>query len=279
MEYTQLEIEVSPIDPYRDWLCFSLAEAGFDMFEDTASGVKAYIQTERMDADRVGLLMDECRKMGANLKVVESRIPWQNWNADWEANFQPEWIAGKVRVRAEFHEPDPTAEMEIIIQPRMAFGTGHHPTTSLVMETLLGVNLNDRSVIDMGCGTAILAIQAAKRGAREILAIDNDPNSVDNSIDNAQRNACSELISVVLGDATALLGNTCDVFIANINRNIILTDIATYRACINPGGMLITSGYYEQDLPMIKQAASALNLHYRSHLTRNDWCCAVFQLT
>lgn len=279
MEYTQLEIEVNPIDPYRDWLCFSLAESGFDMFEDTAQGVKAYIRTDQLDSDRVGVLMDECRALGADLKVVESRIPWQNWNADWEANFQPEWIAGKVRVRAEFHEPDPAAELEIIIQPRMAFGTGHHPTTSLVMETLLGIDLNGRSVIDMGCGTAILAIQAAKSGAREILAIDNDPNSVENSIDNAKRNSCSELISVVLGDASALPGNFCDVFIANINRNIILTDINTYRASINPGGMLITSGYYEQDLPMIKQAASNLNLHYRSHLTRNDWCCAVFQLT
>ncbi|MFM9008288.1 MAG: 50S ribosomal protein L11 methyltransferase [Bacteroidota bacterium] len=279
MEYTQLEIEVNPIDPYRDWLCFSLAEAGFDMFEETPVGLKAYIKTELQDIERVGALLDECRAMGADVKADESRIPWQNWNADWEANFQPEWIAGEVRVRAEFHEPDPNAGMEIIIQPRMAFGTGHHPTTSLVMETLLGIDLNGRSVIDMGCGTAILAIQAAKSGATGILAIDNDPNSVENSIDKAQRNLCSELISVVLGDASALPGNRCDVFIANINRNIIMTDLSTYRSCINPGGMLITSGYYEQDLPMIKQAASALDLHYHSHMTRNDWCCAVFQLT
>lgn len=278
MDYTQFEIDVCPIDPYRDWLCFSLAEVGFDMFEDTGNGLRAYIRSELLDSVLVTSLLNDCRAMGADLKVVEKSIPWQNWNAEWEANFQPEWIAGKVRVRAEFHNPDPAAAMEIIIQPRMAFGTGHHPTTSLVMETMLGIDMNNRTVIDMGCGTAILAIQAAKSGAREILAIDNDPNSVDNSIENTHRNTCAETVTVLLGDASALQGKCCDVFIANINRNIILSDIGTYRACINPGGILITSGYYEQDLPMIKQAAGALNMQYDSHLTRNEWCCAVFKL-
>ena len=277
MDYHQIEIKVTPLDPFRDLLSYRLAEAGFDMFEETEEGLKAYCPVKEFLSDVVDELFNECRELGATITADSALIPWKNWNEEWEKQYSPEIIGDHIYIRAEFHPPNPGYPMEIIIQPRMAFGTGHHPTTSQVMEMMLGIDFRNKKVIDMGCGTGILAIQAMKQGASSAIAIDNDANAVDNTRDNVLKNNCSG-IDVIEGEAGALKGKSCDIFIANINRNIILNDLEAYRSTMRPGAQLITSGYYVQDLPMIRKKAEELGIHYADHTSQKDWCCALFKL-
>lgn len=277
MDYRLLELKISPLDPFRDLLSYRLAETGFDMFEETEDGLKAYVPEKSYDAHSVDEVFTECRELGATITSVSHVIPWKNWNEEWEKQYAPEIIGNQIYVRAEFHPPNPGYPMEIVIQPRMAFGTGHHPTTSQVMEMMLGLDFQGKKVIDMGCGTGILAIQAMLQGASSALAIDNDPNAVENTRDNVLKNNCSG-IDVMEGEAPSLKGKSCDVFIANINRNIILNDLEAYRATMRPGALLITSGYYLQDLPLIRKKAATLGLHETDHTSQKDWCCALFKL-
>lgn len=275
MDYRLLELKITPLEPFREWLTFQLSGCGFDMFEDTEEGLKAYCPERDFSNTSVDEILKECRELGAEVRDDLSLIPSQNWNAEWEKQFDPEVIGGLVHVRAEFHAARPDLPLEIVIQPKMAFGTGHHPTTSQVMESMLKMDLNGKMVIDMGCGTAILAILALMRGAKAAIAIDNDTNAVENSRENILRNH-TQNIAVIEGDASSLIGLSCDLFIANINRNIILQDIEKYVAAMLPGAILLTSGYYEQDLPMILQKAASLGLHYTGHTAKNEWCCAGF---
>jgi ribosomal protein L11 methyltransferase len=277
MDYLLLAIIVSPLDPFRDLLSYRLAECGCDMFEETEEGLKAYAPLRDYQREEANAVFDECRELGATIALTEEVIAWKNWNEEWEKQYQPEIIADTIYIRADFHPPNPGFPMEILIQPRMAFGTGHHPTTSQVMEMMLKMDFKDKKVIDMGCGTGILAIQAMMQGASEAIAIDNDPNAVENTRDNLIKNNTLHT-HVIEGDASALKGKYCDVFIANINRNIILNDLANYKACMRPGAELITSGYYVQDLPMIQKKAAELGIHYVDHTVDKDWCCALFKL-
>ena len=277
MDYRLLDIKIAPLDPFRDLLSYRLAETGFDMFEESEEGLRAYVPEKDYHATAVDDIFTECRELGATLQVNAQVIPWKNWNEEWENQYNPEIIGNHIYVRAEFHPPNPGFPMEIIIQPRMAFGTGHHPTTSQVMEMMLDIDFTGKKVIDMGCGTGILAIQAMKQGAVSAIAIDNDPNAVDNTRDNVLKNNCTG-IDVMEGEASALRGKTCDIFIANINRNIILNDLEAYRATMRPGALLITSGYYLQDLPLIRKKAVTLGLHEADHTSQKEWCCALFKL-
>jgi ribosomal protein L11 methyltransferase len=219
--------------------------------------------------------VEECENLGCTIKSTHELLPWQNWNEEWEKQFQPEIIAERVLVRADFHPPQPEFALEIVIQPRMAFGTGHHPTTAQVMEEMLDIDFKGKSVIDMGCGTAILAILASMLGANEVTAIDNDPNAAENSTENAIRNGFPG-IRVIEGDVTALDGLKADILLANINRNIILSDLNTYAKATKPGGLLVTSGYYENDLPIIVEKARENGFELLNKRTRNEWCCATF---
>ncbi|MBL7923744.1 MAG: 50S ribosomal protein L11 methyltransferase, partial [Bacteroidia bacterium] len=206
----------------------------------------------------------------------EEIIPWKNWNEEWEKQYQPEIIGGKIYVRAEFHPPNPGFPLEILIQPKMAFGTGHHPTTSQVMEMMLDMDFKNKKVIDMGCGTGILCILAMKLGAQSALAIDNDPNAVENTRDNLIKNQIQHTL-VLEGDSSSLKDKSCDVFIANINRNIILNDLESYVHCLRPGAELLTSGYYLQDLPLVRKKAESLGLVFSGYTVNKDWCCARFK--
>ncbi len=275
MEYILLEIIVDPLDPFREMLLYRLSEVNFDMFEDTSTGLKAYVPVDKYDINTVREILDEIRLLGADIRCREELIPWKNWNEEWERNFQPEVVAGKIYIRADFHPINPGYPIEIIIQPRMAFGTGHHPTTALVMEMMLQMDFRHKSVIDMGCGTGILAILAVKQGAGSVIAIDNDPNATNNCRENCKNNTAGHII-VIEGDAAVLKDKSCDIFIANINRNIILNDLPLYKECIKPGGELLTSGYYLQDLPMIKNRADEMGFGCIDHLVEKDWCCARF---
>lgn len=277
MEYLLLEIKVNPLDPFRDLISYRLADCGFDMFEESSEGLKAYIPVHLYNQSSAELVFEECKELGCTIDFQVEVIPWTNWNAEWEAHFQPEIIADQIYIRAEFHPPNPGFPFEILIQPRMAFGTGHHPTTAQVMEAMLEMNFKEKKVIDMGCGTGILAILAVKLGAEQVIAIDNDSNAVENSRDNMLKNGVTNII-VIEGDGAMLRDKHCDIFIANINRNIILNDFALYKSSLNPGGALLTSGYYIQDLPLIQNKAKELNFRYVDHTVDKEWCCAKFVL-
>ncbi len=251
-----------------------LANMGFEMFEETDTGLKAYIPskdfTEAMESDLVPDYIT------SGVKFSKQLIKNENWNAVWESNFEPELIAGKVYVRADFHPPQNQYEFQLVIQPKMAFGTGHHPTTALVIELMLQLNFIGKSVLDMGCGTGILAILAEKLGAESVLAIDNDENAVINTKENIFKNACHQ-ISVEQGDAKTPGIKYFNLIIANINRNIILNDLPLYAANLMVGGEIVFSGFYEKDLVMIQETAEELNLEYQKHLIKNEWCCAYFK--
>lgn len=277
MNYVLLEIKIHPLDPFRELISYRLSETGFDMFEDSVDGLKAYAQESLFQQDEVNEIFNECSELGCTVEFEKVLIPWKNWNEEWEKGYSPEIIADTIYIRADFHPPNPGFPMEILIQPRMAFGTGHHPTTAQVMEMMLTIDFKDKKVIDMGCGTGILAILAVKQGAESVIAIDNDPNAVENSKDNVIKNNCGNIL-VIEGDASTLKDKHCDIFIANINRNIILNDLALYRNTFVAGGELITSGYYVQDLPMIQKKAATFGFTYKDHTVDKDWCCARFQI-
>lgn len=276
MDYVKLRIKVAPQEPFCDLITYHLSDCGFDTFEENAEGLDAYCPEAHYHADEVKDILKQITTHGAVLDWSEEKIPWKNWNEEWEKQYAPELIAETIYVRALFHEPRPEYPFEIVIQPRMAFGTGHHPTTSLVMQSLLKLDLKDKTVIDMGCGTGILGILAILKGAKSVLAIDIDPVAVENTIDNFALNKCQPLRALT-GTSKQLEGEHADLFLANINRNIILEDLPLYKASMNPGALLLTSGYYEQDLPLIRKKAESLGLQYCAHDTRQDWCCAQFK--
>ena len=276
MNYTELTLELNPIELFSEMLTYQLGEVGFEMFEETPQGFKAYIQTSNFNQEEVNEIIEGVKELNCEVNYTIQDIPWQNWNAEWEKNYKPEIISNKIYVRAEFHEANPAYEHEIIVQPRMAFGTGHHPTTSQVMEAMLNIDFQNKSLLDMGCGTGILAILGMQLGAISAYAIDNDPNSVENSIENAQRNGYPQ-IEVALGSSELLEGKSYDIILANINRNIILNDLEKYATALNSGGLLITSGYYTSDLSVIKSKATEYQVDYLQHTSQNDWCCATFK--
>lgn len=276
MDYISLTLKIHPREPFAEIATYQLSESGFEMFEETDLGIVAYCQNSNFDQNSIDEILLDLQASGASVEVEKQIIPWKNWNQEWESNYHPEVIGGKLLIRAEFHEPDPNYPMEIVVQPRMAFGTGHHPTTSQVMKMMLNMDFKDKSVLDMGSGTGILAILAKMLGANRTLAIDNDSNAVENSKENAIRNGYPD-IAVELGEGEAIGDNTFDIILANINRNIILQDLPLYSAAINNNGLLVTSGYYYQDLKMIQDKALQLGLDFQNHTVENDWCCAVFK--
>lgn len=275
MDYTEIIYELKPREEFAELIIAHLSEIGFEMFEETETGLKAYIPAKDFTAEMETDLIPEYVK-GCEISFKKNFIQHQNWNVVWESNFEPEVIAGKIYVRADFHVPQNQFPYEIIIQPKMAFGTGHHPTTALVMEQMLSLDFNNKSVLDMGCGTGILAVLAEKLGAATILAIDNDENAVINANENVVKNYCKN-ISVEQGDAFTPGSQKFDVIIANINRNIILNDLALYVKYLKPEGDLLLSGFYEKDLTMIRDAAAENNLIFQKQLVKNEWCCAYFK--
>ena len=197
-----------------------------------------------------------------------------NWNEEWEKNFEPIDVNGKCHVRAPFH-PKTYAEFDIVIEPKMSFGTGHHETTHMMIQHLLETNVSNLKTLDMGCGTAILAILAEMKGAKPIDAVDFDNWCYLNSIENVERNNCKH-ITVIEGDASVLINKKYDIIIANINRNILLNDMAVYASCLNKKGLLFLSGFYKEDIPLIQQACEKHMLKFEEKLKRNNWVSLKF---
>lgn len=248
-----------------------LAEAGFEMFEDTPDGLKAFIVEGNYDEVK---LEEEVISKFPDISYSVSQIQQQNWNELWEKNFEPMQI-GDVYIRAPFHDSRPGVKHELIIEPKMSFGTGHHATTSLMILEMLKTDFQGKTVLDMGCGTSLLAILASKLGAKKILAIDIDDWAVENSIENCARNNVHN-VETIKGDASSLKGLHFDIILANINRNVLLEDMPAYANVLPAGGLILFSGFYESDMEAIQNSAAANGFQFLNSDAMNQWAVMRF---
>jgi ribosomal protein L11 methyltransferase len=273
MSTQQVRITASP--DQADILLAELGEIGFDIFEDSDTGLIAYCQTDLFDLVVFKDLISRYQFLGP-IQYEIQEIQKQNWNAVWETNYDPIRIADLVFIRANFHPSEPGYQIEIVINPKMSFGTGHHETTFQMSQALFDLNLTGKSVLDAGTGTGILAFVAKKLGATFVRGFDIDEWSVENSIENASLNACEE---VEFGRGTILdeSARMYDVLLANINRNILLDEMDEYAGRIVSGGDLLLSGFYTEDIPMLVERAEALGLNYVSQSQKNRWACLRFK--
>lgn len=272
--YKGYYFKVEPLQPAVEILIAELGYAGFESFVETEEGVTAYIQKEEWNQN----ILEDIQILNSDefdITYTHEDIEQTNWNAEWEKNFNPIIVDNVCAVRAPFHEKFDT-EYDIIIEPKMSFGTGHHETTHMMIQHILQNDFKDKSVLDMGCGTAVLAILAEMKGANPIDAIDIDNWCYLNSLENVERNNCKH-ISVYEGEASLLKDKNYDIIIANINRNILLQDIATYAKCLNTNGSLFLSGFYEEDIPLIEKECNANNLQHLKTLKRNNWVALHFK--
>ena len=260
-------------DIQHDMLTTMLGDLGFDSFMDDDMTLKAYCSEEQRDDHAVEELLRMEVFQGVKLLNVEA-MPEKDWNELWEASYQPVVVNERCRVRAPFHEPDPSFEFDLVIEPKMSFGTANHETTAQIITLMLETDFQGKEVLDMGSGTAVLAILAKKLGAAKTVAIDNDEWAYRNAFTNVALNGIND-IEIVLGDASAIKG-TFDVVLANINRNILLRDMHCYVDAMQPQAHIFFSGFYEEDLASIKEEAARLGLSYKRHLARNRWVAAEF---
>jgi ribosomal protein L11 methyltransferase len=266
--YLGYTFDISPREPATEILIAELGFAGFESFVETELGVVAYIQKPDWNAnileDIYILKNDEF-----SISFTSEEIEQVNWNKEWEKNFQPIEVDGKCAVRAPFHEKS-NVEFDIVIEPKMSFGTGHHETTHMMIQHILKLDLTGKKVLDMGCGTGILAILAEMRGATQLDAIDIDNWCYLNTVENIERNSCKK-INAYEGDASLLTSKKYDVIIANINRNILLKDITTYTTCLNENGTLLLSGFYVEDIPLISDECAKNGLNFEENIELNNW--------
>ena len=266
--YIGYTFKVKPAQPGSEILIAELGYAGFESFVETLDGVIAYIQqSEHFDSilESINILKSEEFEITYSFETIMQT----NWNAEWEKNFNPIVVGDQCAIRAPFHDPF-DVKYDIIIEPKMSFGTGHHETTHMMIQHLLEMDVTGLKTLDMGCGTAILAILAEMKGAQPIDAIDIDNWCYLNSIENAERNNCQH-ITVYEGDAALLQGKKYDLIIANINRNILLNDMQSYVDCLNPKGTILFSGFYEEDIPFIDNSCTEKGLTYIKKFQRNNW--------
>ena len=274
MNYIEYDFTVSPTEMGAEILMAELAEVGFDSFVDTPTGIKAYIPKDIWNEQILqDIYLLSNPEFTISYQITE--IEQVNWNEEWEKNFSPIVVEDLCTVRANFH-PVPNTCYDIVITPKMSFGTGHHETTYMMLQQLLPLSLEGTKVLDMGCGTGILAIMAALRGAPDITAIDIDPWCVENATENVQQNNCS-FITIKEGDVSLIIGEQYNLILANINRNTLLSDIPAYTQALLPQGLLLVSGFYVEDLPAIKEKCQGVGLTYLSHIERNRWVSAKFE--
>jgi ribosomal protein L11 methyltransferase len=270
-----IEVTVQAPVELSDILIAELAEVGFDTFEENDAGFCAYTTEDVFNPDAVAEVMSRYEGLG-ELNYSHRVITRQNWNAEWEKNFQPLVIADRVSVRAPFHPKPAGVEHDIVIMPRMSFGTGHHETTALMIENQLDVDHRGKRVLDMGCGTGILAIMAEMLGARQVLAVDVEPWTVENARDNAAENHCHTIECRLGGVETLADEEPFDLILANINRNVLLEDMHEYARLLPSGKPILFSGFYEEDLEKITAEAERQGLVYQRHRTLRSWVSALY---
>ena len=271
--YIGYDFQVVPLQPGVEILIAELGFAGFESFVETETGVTAYIQKTEWHEhilDSIQVLHSGEFEITYEFKEIEQ----VNWNEEWERNFTLIEVDNQVTVRAPFHLKTDT-QYDIVIEPKMSFGTGHHETTHMMIQHILKNDFENKSVLDMGCGTGVLAILAEMKGATKIDAIDIDNWCYLNSLENVERNNCKH-ISVFEGDANLLDGKHYDVIIANINRNILLNDLSVYVSCLNTSGMLFLSGFYKDDISIIAETCNNLGLTHVETIEKNHWVALKF---
>lgn len=278
VNFIEISLRLSSAEPWKDVLIAMLAEKGFESFAEgeDETEVLAYISTNAYQPKEVEELL-LYHGLPIQLTYAIQEIESKDWNKEWESNYAPVLIANRCYIRAPFHETMPSADVEIVIEPKMSFGTAHHETTALMIELLLDEDLQGKSLLDMGAGTGVLAILAHKKGSTPIVAIDNDEWAYHNNIENNERNKVSN-VEVRLGNVKAIkTKEQFDVIVANINRNVLLNDIPRYANALKQKGVLLLSGFYLQDdLKMIEQQAAEHNLMLNCYKEKNRWVAAKF---
>jgi ribosomal protein L11 methyltransferase len=274
MDYVEVNIPVGD-GLEAELLVAELAELPFESFQEEEGLLKAYIPAGKLPdcMGRVGELLRERGLTGVRYIEIES----QNWNAVWESHFEPVEVEGKLVIRAPFHSPAAGDVREIIIMPKMSFGTGHHATTWLMSAEMCDHDFEGRRVLDMGSGTGVLAILAAKMGATSVDAVDMDEWAWRNSQENINLNGVEGVVHPIMGDAGAIRGREYDVVLANINRNILLADMPAYVATLPPGGELIVSGIFETDIEAIERRAVELGLWPDRQRIKEGWAVLSFR--
>jgi len=271
--FLEYRFSINPLQPAMDILIAELSALGFDSFLETQDGLLAYVKKELWnpsDLRNVHILANEDFDIDYEISEIEQ----ENWNAKWEENFDPINVDNQCVVRAPFHDEQDVA-FDIVITPKMSFGTGHHETTHMMLQLVLTLDFKDKSVLDMGCGTGVLAILAAMKGARSVDAIDIDNWSYLNAMENMSANKC-EQINVFEGDANLLTDQNYDIILANINRNILLSDISVYAGHIKKGGALLLSGFYKEDIALISKECLAHGLSFQENVEKNNWVAAKY---
>ena len=275
-DYLKVEIILDPVLPAREVAIAWLSELEFEVFEPSDTGLTVYAPQKVISPQE--LLDVRLRLEGiASVKWEESIVKTQNWNAQWEADYEPVDVEGRAMVRAPFHSP-PKSGLDIVIAPHMSFGTGHHSTTWLMTRAMLDLDLDDKDVLDMGCGTGVLALAAMKLGASKVLAIDIEEGAYRNTLENAKLNDLDgdNRLNAVCGDASKLGSSpTHDLILANINRNILLADMATYDSVLKVGGKIALSGFFIGDVPVISEETERLGWSVVEVLESDGWACII----
>lgn len=275
MNYTKISFTLTPdSEENREILVAVLSDLAFESFDETQDQVEGYVPGESFDLEEMNVLT---ATLPFSVKTEQEMIPDQNWNEVWEKNyFKPLLIGGRCLVRAPFHTDYEPAEFELVIEPKMAFGTGNHETTTQMAEQIMEMDLAGKTVLDMGCGTGILGMMASLMGAKSVMAIDIDTWSFESTVENARLNNITNL-EAKLGDASLLGDESYEVIFANIHKNVIISDLPAYEKVLQPGGQLYLSGFYTHDMPEVKQRAESLGLQETGFHEKNNWVVYSFR--
>lgn len=276
MDYIELDCKVAPIEPGNEIVIAELGELGFESFVEDEEGLKAYIPKESYSEEVINKLTSLDFGEAISFNFESNYIADQNWNTEWEKNFTPLTIDDICYIRAPFHPAKTDVKYEIVIEPKMSFGTGHHATTSLMIREMMKLDLKGGSVLDMGCGTGILAILASKMGAEKIKAIDIEEWAYKNALENVDKNDAGN-ISVFQGGVEQIGDDEFNVILANINRNVLLEQIVFYKSVLASGGYLLMSGFLVEDEEIIKACAASNGLRFVSGDSEKNWVAARFE--